>query len=251
MARRIGCGVKGRRSYRGVWLDTRFLLGLVLVTASMAGGLALYRATRTTSPVLVAVRDLQPGEVVSSDAFRAGAARLEPAQAATVLTPADLEGLAGRYVTRRIGRNELVTSGSLGRRPVPTRLFSMTLPAAAAVGGDLDPGDEVDVLATVDKGTADARTVVVAERARVVRARPTRGQMGAGAGIEIGLDLTRDQVLAAAFALNNGAVNLALSTGSPAEAGAATEVASIDLAGAPPPPPSAPASGAATKGNGR
>ncbi len=79
-----------------------------------------------------------------------------------------------------------------------------------ALGGDVRDGDRVDVLATFDKGTDAARTLMVAREATVrgvVRADGLFGQH-AGAISALTLSVEPDSAVAVAFAARNAELDV-------------------------------------------
>ena len=56
--------VRARR--RAPWVDVRFLLGIVLILASVAGVWFVVSAARQTAPAIAAATTLVPGDVISA-----------------------------------------------------------------------------------------------------------------------------------------------------------------------------------------
>ena len=60
--------VRARR--RAPWVDVRFLLGIVLILASVAGVWFVVSAARQTAPAIAAATTLVPGDVISATDVR-------------------------------------------------------------------------------------------------------------------------------------------------------------------------------------
>jgi len=123
-----------------------------MVLAGLLGALltlgVLHSANRTT-PMLAASRDIPPGTVIDADALRVAHVHADAATLATLFASADLDALRGHVAVEEIPTGALVTraavrSASVGEAP---RAMSFPIPRSRAVGGALDTGDRVDVLA--------------------------------------------------------------------------------------------------------
>lgn len=129
------------RLRRPSWRDTRLVVGVLLVLASVALGARVVAAADDTVAVYAAVAALPEGSTVASDALRVVRVRLPDGTAgyldAARPLPADAVAL------RTVGAGELVPSGAVGRaadlsrRPVSVPLAD-GVPAGIAPGGRLD-----------------------------------------------------------------------------------------------------------------
>lgn len=100
----------GRRASRAR-LDARFLIGLAIVVASIAGVWGVVHAARETAPVLAASSAIVPGQTITAaDVVEIGAQLASATD--DYIAPADLE--EGLIATRPIGEGELVPAGAVG-----------------------------------------------------------------------------------------------------------------------------------------
>ncbi|QKJ19979.1 SAF domain-containing protein [Microbacterium hominis] len=132
-----------RPARRPFWGDVRFLLGIVLVVASIAGVWLVVSSARQTEPVYAAARTLVPGEALSADDLRIVEVALGQADAA-YLTPATL-GDAG-VLTRTVEEGELLPVSAVGA-PALARTTSVVVRSAAEVPAAVDTGAVVEVWA--------------------------------------------------------------------------------------------------------
>jgi hypothetical protein len=140
------------------------LIGIALVLVAFVGYLAVYRATTHRTPVLVTTRALQAGTVLRASDLRAA----ELAGDDSVITGLEPESDLGQLVGRRLG-SALPAGTPLPRSALATRApassaMTLAVPTLHALGGALQPGDRVTVLATFGAGSGHARTL--AGRAR-------------------------------------------------------------------------------------
>jgi Flp pilus assembly protein CpaB len=175
------------RRARGIALphvDVRLLLGVALVAAAVAGGLAFSSAARQTTPLLVASREIAPGQTITVDDLTVTEARLAGALATLTIPESGKQVAVGRIAAEPIHAGALVMRPALGIGPTigPDEL-AITIPAAAnAVYPLLRPGDAVAVLATSDKGKPQSKTTTVLQQATVydVGADANRITLGSG-----------------------------------------------------------------------
>ena len=156
-----------RRIERPSWVNARTLLGLTLFAIALFGGQRVLQAGSQTVPVWAAARDLSAGETLSIADLRVADVRL----------PSDLldryarsaTSLEGLVTTRAFGAGELIARRWVSAEEVPLG-SAMTIPVTPehAVGGDLRPGDLVDVYATFNAADLRARTELVVQGAEVL-----------------------------------------------------------------------------------
>lgn len=156
-----------RRVERPEWVNTRTVLGLVLFGIALFGGQRVLEAGSRTVPVWAAARNLSAGAVLTAGDLRIAEVRLPGdllAHYASGDTP--IEGLT---TTRAVAQGELISARWITSEDVALG-SSMTIPITPehAVGGDLRPGDRVDVYATFDASDLRARTELVVEGAEVL-----------------------------------------------------------------------------------
>ncbi|KAA9111194.1 SAF domain-containing protein [Microbacterium rhizomatis] len=129
-----------RRRPRAFWSDARFLLGIVLIAASVAGVWFVVVSARQTVPVFAAARTIVPGESLSGDAIRVVEVALGQAGEAYLAPTARQED---QVATRTIEAGELVPQsavGSLSASSVTTVVVRSTVdvPSSVAIGTDVE-----------------------------------------------------------------------------------------------------------------
>ncbi|AJW78428.1 hypothetical protein [Clavibacter michiganensis] len=147
-----------RPARRPVWLDPRFIVGLVLVLVSTGGVVALLRSADSSVVVMAAGSALDAGTTVH----------------ASDLVPVRIDGAADLYVspdaadglvvTRFVGAGELVPRSSVSSSDARTTA-SVVIPTAAGADHLVAPGTVVDIWAAAAKGSGtnayDAPRVIV------------------------------------------------------------------------------------------
>lgn len=134
--------VQASRLRRPSWGDSRLLIGIVLVLASIAIGARVVAASDQTVPVFAAASTLSSGHPINRSDLRVVRVRLGSGTAAYLSARVTLP--SGLVVTRPVGVGELVprtavgVAGDLTRRPV-------AIPVPAPLPDTLRPGVAVDV----------------------------------------------------------------------------------------------------------
>ena len=132
---------KRRRPAR--WADLRFVLGIVLIVASVVGVWAVVAVARQTTPVLAAAHTIVPGDRVTADDFAVVDVALGRTAETYVRSGADL---SGRVADRTIPAGELVPHDALvtARSRATT---TVVVESTADVPASIRPGSTVDVWA--------------------------------------------------------------------------------------------------------
>lgn len=129
------------RRRRAFWGDLRFLIGILLVVASIAGVWFVVTSSRETVPVLQAAHTIIRGEAVTSADFRTVEVRLgvlEP----SYLHPDQLQ--PGSIATRTIAGGELVPAAALA--PGSTaRTTTIVVSSANGVSETIERGTVVEL----------------------------------------------------------------------------------------------------------
>jgi hypothetical protein len=140
------------RLRRPSWRDSRLLIGVVIVLASVAIGARVIAAADDTAPVFAAATALPSGRALSAGDVRVVRVHLGAGVAGYL--PARGRVPTGLVITRPVGAGELIPTAAVGsaaalnRRPV-----SVPVPDPLPVG--LRPGAAVDVWASAkEAGTA-------------------------------------------------------------------------------------------------
>jgi len=123
---------RARRPFFG---DLRFLVGLALVVASIAGVWLLVSSSRQTTPILQATRTILPGEAIESADFQIVEVGLG-ALTDTYLAPQDVDPHS--IATRTLPEGELVPLSSIGdqdgSRTTTVVVTSTALPEGVRAG---------------------------------------------------------------------------------------------------------------------
>jgi Flp pilus assembly protein CpaB len=196
-------------------IDTRLVVGLLLVALSVLGGLRLAASADRKVAVYTAARDLAADHV------------LAPGDLTTTRLNAS-DGVLDRLVrvgadpapTRRVLRfplraGDLVAAGALRQTAGRGREITVPIGPDHALGGALEPGDRVDVLASFDKGTELAKTLTVAADAQVVAVVHADGLFGQREGdlSALTLSVPPDDVVLVAFAIRNAELDVVRADG--------------------------------------
>jgi pilus assembly protein CpaB len=197
----------------------RAILGGLLVAVAAVGTFAAYTGATADHRVdyVVARRTLAVGQRLTLGDLGMAPMNL-PAQMATRWAFRVPSQLVGAIVVGPLDAGELIQASDLLAGPsVPGQEeMSFAIPAADAVGGTLEPGDRVDVLATVGTGT-QAKTMAVLADAPVIAQVASSSSLGANGGgsetVTLGLS-SPNQALALTQAVDSGTVMLVRVTGS-------------------------------------
>ena len=197
----------------------RAALGGLLVTLAALGVFAAW--SRASSPpstrYLVLTADVPVGSTLLADDLGWVTVDLPSVLAAGAFD--DPDAVIGSVTLAPLAEGDLLTATAVApaaEAPDAGHEVSLTLERARAVGGALEPGERVDVMATYGTGT-DAWTEVLARRAVVVAlAEASDGGLAASGQVVVTLALrTPDDVLETVNALDAGAVTLVRTTYAP------------------------------------
>lgn len=189
-----------RQPRRAFWGDARFLLGILLVVASVAGVWLVVAAARQTEPVYAAARTIVPGEPITTGDLRVVDVALGTV-AGTYLTPDDLAAAA--IATRTIQAGELVPASSVGDVEA-SRTTSVVVRSAVDVPASVKAGAVVEVWEAplLERGEYDAPRVLLAD-ATVVSVTRDESMIGGGAAT-LEIVIPRGEVAAALAAMAGG-----------------------------------------------
>ncbi len=188
------------RVRRAIWVDARFLLGILLIVASVAGVWFVVAAARQTMPTYAATRTIVPGQALTGGDLRIVEVALG-AVGDAYLTPEALE--AGLVATRTISAGELVPASSVGAA-TRARTTSVVVRSAVEVPGSVEAGSAVEVWSAplIERGVHDAPRILVADATVVSVARDDSMIGGGAASLE--LVIPRADVAAALAAMADG-----------------------------------------------
>lgn len=129
------------------WLDTRLVLGVLLVLLSVVAGARVFAAADNTTRVYVAAHDLVPGQHLGAEDLTVGKVRL--AGAGSRYVAAHAAPPVGYVVTRFVGAGEIVPIAALSSTSAVTASRFVTVPVQPGhLDGDLGRGELVDVYLT-------------------------------------------------------------------------------------------------------
>lgn len=191
---------------RPFWADARFLLGLTLIVASVAGVWLVVLAARQSEPVFAAARTIIPGEEVTAADLRVVDVGLGGVSE-TYAAPVDLE--PGTVAVRTVEAGELVPRSALGAPESATRT-TVVMRTNTDVPAAVRPGSDVEVwVAPAPERGADADDEAHAPRILVPSATVasvTRDEgVVAGTSVSLELVIARADVPAALAAIAAGA----------------------------------------------
>ncbi len=196
---------------------------VVMIVAGLLGAVltfALLRNADERVEVAVAARDLRAGSVVDDGDVRYERVRMDDELLDTVLEPDDVSELDGVVAMNPIAAGELIARNDLRLPAARSGLRAVSIPIepARAVGGNLVPGDRVDVMMVAEREVA----IVVADSEVLDVSDPDRdagfGEVQDEFTITLAVDAREAQLLAAA--ITDGDILVARSTGATSAAGA-------------------------------
>jgi len=168
----------GSTARKAPWADIRFILGILLIAASVAGVWFVVGAARQTAPVFAASHTIVPGESITR-------ADLEVVEVAlghvgdSYLTPAALTD--GLVATRTVTVGELVPAGAVGDASA-VRTTSVVVRSTVDVPASVDAGSVVEIWSAplLDSGGYDLPRILVPD-ATVVSVTRDDSMIGGGA----------------------------------------------------------------------
>lgn len=196
---RAAAPATARSGRRAFWADARFVIGLLLVAASIAGVWFVVGAARQTTPVLAAAATLVPGQTITSSDVTVVEVALGQAQAAYLSPEALGDGLVA---LRPIEAGELLPTGGVGSPDLSDRT-SVVVRSSVDVPADVVRGAAVELWESrpaAEPGAFQAPRILVAD---AVVAAVTRddGVMASGrASLELVIDRARVSDVLAAIA---------------------------------------------------
>ncbi|HEY0247560.1 MAG TPA: hypothetical protein VGC45_04780 [Gryllotalpicola sp.] len=188
---------------RPTWLEPRFLLGVALVIASVAGVSGLLVASDRTVQVYSARHALAAGDGVTAADLRGVRVRLGPATSAYLAAAPQ----PGAVVTRTIAKGELVPVGALGSATAQ-RQTSVVVAVDGELPASVDAGGLVDVWAAQARrdgaeGARFAAPRVLVPHGTVVRVVRDAG-LGRSGGVAVEVRVPREATAGLLEAIANG-----------------------------------------------
>jgi pilus assembly protein CpaB len=205
-------------------LDLRLVVGVFLGLVAMAGSVSFWVASSESRAVLVATRDLPAGATINASDLAVARVRVDDAMYQAALPAATLDDVAGKQLAKPALAHQMLVRAQLSTRPaLEAGQLAITVPIRpdTAVGGRIQAGDTVRVLATINKGKPETRTSVVlpralvyeighGERLTVVNSSGPDGDRRTGPASWLTLVVNPDQAVALSEARWNGELDVAL-----------------------------------------
>jgi hypothetical protein len=183
-----------RPARRPVWLDPRFVAGVVLVLASTGGVVALLRSADSSVVVMAAASPLDAGSALDASDLVPVRVRID-GDVGLYASPDSVDGLV---VTRFVGAGELVPRSALSSADSRTTA-SVVVPATSGADHLVAPGTVVDVWAAAAKGSGtdayDPPRVIVSG-ATVAEVIPAQGFVADQERTQVELTVPRQDIAA-------------------------------------------------------
>ncbi|MDJ0336194.1 hypothetical protein QMG83_13260 [Salinibacterium sp. G-O1] len=155
------------RRGRGIAVDPRLLIGLVLVVGSVAGVVAIVSTADETVQVYSARSPLSPGDRIQLADLDTSSVRLSGVDVLYLL-PGDVPD-DGFVLTRAVNEGELIPASAVGSVS-GLRLTSLVLDVDGALAASIAPGSTVDVWSAREVSNGQfGPPVVIVSGATVVR----------------------------------------------------------------------------------
>jgi Flp pilus assembly protein CpaB len=138
------------------------LAGFALMLVGLLVVLGYSAAAAQRTPILVAARNLPAGAVVRASDLRSSRLGGDGDVLAALVTVGQEQGVVGRRLAVPIGVDQPLPRSALAASSASPAAFTLAVPVAHAVGGQLQAGDRVSVLATFSNATGTATTEVLA-----------------------------------------------------------------------------------------
>jgi len=138
------------------------LAGIALMLVGLLVVLGYSAAAARRTPVLVAAHNLPAGAVVRPSDLRSSRIGADGDVLAALVTASQEQTVVGRRLAVPLGAGEPLPRTALASSSASPAAFTLAVPAAHALGGQLQPGDHVSVLATFSSATGAATTEALA-----------------------------------------------------------------------------------------
>jgi Flp pilus assembly protein CpaB len=138
------------------------LAGFALMLVGLLVVLTYSAAASRRTAVLVAARDLPAGAVLHSSDLRSSKLGAEAGVLAALVTPTQIQTVVGRRLAAPLGAGEPLPRVAIAASSAAPAAFTLAVPVAHALGGQLHAGDQVSVLATFTGPSGNAKTEALA-----------------------------------------------------------------------------------------
>jgi Flp pilus assembly protein CpaB len=203
------------------WLDTRLVLGVLLILVSVVVAANVVRAADKSIQVWKTTRALAAGAVLTADDVVSTRVRLFGDDRARYVDASRGAHPEGLVLARDLGVGELLPAAALVEPTTapPTRLVTVPVSQSHALGGRLRRGDRVDVIATYRLGAQGSETTPIIKAALIDEVLDTDAGFGAGDGYAVILQVSPQIALRLASAIQTAEIDLLLVQGSPGRSG--------------------------------
>jgi Flp pilus assembly protein CpaB len=144
------------------------LIGIALVLVAFIGYLAVYSSTTHRTPVLVTTRALAAGTVLHASDLRTVEIAGDGSLIAGLEPESGVDQVVGQRLAAGLPAGTPLPRSALAARAPATSAMTLAVPALHALGGALQPGDRVTVLATFGAGSGHARSRPIARDLQVL-----------------------------------------------------------------------------------
>lgn len=144
------------------------LIGIALVLVAFLGYLAVYSSTTHRTPVLVTTRALAAGTVIHASDLRTVEIAGDGSLIAGLEPESGLSQVVGQRLAAGLPAGTPLPRSALAARAPATSAMTLAVPALHALGGALQPGDRVTVLATFGAGSGHAHSRPIARNLQVL-----------------------------------------------------------------------------------
>lgn len=181
-----------REARRRYWFDARFLIGIILVVASIAAVVGIVLNADRTVEVYAAPAALAPGDQVNASALESRFVRLDKAHD-TYLTPSTMPS-TGLIIVRAVSAGELVPLSAVGQS-ASQRVASVVIPVSTGLPTSVGPNSVVDVWSApeLEHGQYGPPSVLVSS-ATVVTVLESTGFIAGSSSSGVELLVSRDRV---------------------------------------------------------
>jgi Flp pilus assembly protein CpaB len=189
--------------------DARIGIGVALIAVSVLGGLRISGAGAATQQVLAFRSSFASGHVLTRTDLSAISVHVSGAASDTLVASSRLRSIVGRPLARAVQADAPVLSRDLGSADADAREMTVPITPDHALGGALEPGDRVDVLATFDHTGSSARTLLVTSGAEVVATVRDASVFGGESGVTaLTLAVPNDDAMYVVFAVRTGEIDI-------------------------------------------
>jgi Flp pilus assembly protein CpaB len=144
------------------------LAGLVLIVVGLLVVLGYGAAAGQRTAVLIAARELPAGTLLTASDLRSSQIGADGALLAALVPAREQARVLGRRLGAPLGAGEPLTRSQLAALSVAPAAFTLTVQFEHALGGQLEPGDRVSVLATFTTPSGAATTHALARHLLVL-----------------------------------------------------------------------------------